>query len=162
MARATFASPILALRLPRPTPSRSSSERLSIWRPSSSQDRPASIRSDIYALGLILFEVFTGRPAQESRTLEDLKRFHQTGTHTTPSSLVRDLDPGVERVILRCLDRDPDRRPASALVVAAALPGGDPLAAALAAGETPSPEVLAAAGESEALGVGPGSHSCRS
>ena len=117
---------------------------------------PASIRSDIYALGLILFEVFTGRPAQESRTLEDLKKFHQTGTHTTPSSLVRDLDPGVERVILRCLDRDPDRRPASALVVAAALPGGDPLAAALAAGETPSPEVLAAAGESEALGVVPG------
>ena len=36
-------------------------------------------------------------------------------------------------------------RPASALAVAAALPGGDPLAAALAAGETPSPDVLAAA-----------------
>ncbi len=114
----------------------------------------ASIKSDIYALGLILFEVFTGRRAQESKTLEDLKRFHQTGTHTTPSSIVRDLDPGVERVILRCLERDPERRPASALVVAAALPGGDPLAAALAAGETPSPDVLAAAGESEALGVG--------
>jgi hypothetical protein len=60
---------------------------------------------------------------------------------TTPSSIVRDLDPGVERVILRCLDRDPDKRPASALAVAAALPGGDPLAAALAAAETPSPEV---------------------
>jgi hypothetical protein len=114
----------------------------------------ASIKSDVYALGLILFEIFTGRRAQESTTLEDLKRFHETGTHTTPSSIVRDLDPGVERVILRCLERDPDRRPASALVVAAALPGGDPLAAALAAGETPSPDVLAAAAESEALGVG--------
>jgi len=114
----------------------------------------ASIKSDIYALGLTLFEVFTGRRAQESRTLEDLKRFHQTGTHTTPSSIVRDLDPAVERVILRCLERDPDRRPASALVVAAALPGGDPLAAALAAGETPSPDVLAAAAESDALAVG--------
>ena len=57
-------------------------------------------------------------------------------------------------MILRCLERDPERRPASALAVAAALPGGDPLAAALAAGETPSPDVLAAAGESEALGVG--------
>ena len=44
----------------------------------------------------------------------------------------------------------------SALVVAAALPGGDPLAAALAAGETPSPDVLAAAAESDALGVGRG------
>jgi serine/threonine-protein kinase len=60
---------------------------------------------------------------------------------------VSSLDPAVERAILRCLEADPDRRPASALAVAAALPGGDPLAAALAAGETPSPEMVAAAGE---------------
>src|SRR6185295_11363813 len=58
--------------------------------------------------------------------------------------------------ILRCLDKDPEKRPGSALAVAAALPGGDPLAAALAAGETPSPDLLAAAGETEALPVGVG------
>jgi serine/threonine-protein kinase len=113
--------------------------------------RPASVKSDIYALGLVLFELCTGRRAVESRTLAELKDFHRTGTIATPSSLVRDLDPAIERIILRCLERDPDRRPASALVVAAALPGADPLAAALAAGETPSPELLAAAGESEAI-----------
>ena len=77
----------------------------------------ASIKTDIYALGLTLYEVFTGRRAQESKTLDDLRTFHRTGAHTTPSSIVRDLDPAVERLILRCLDRDPDRRPASALVV---------------------------------------------
>ncbi|HEV7843206.1 MAG TPA: hypothetical protein VGO69_05885, partial [Pyrinomonadaceae bacterium] len=48
-------------------------------------------------------------------------------------------------IIERCLERDPDKRPSSAIQVAAALPGGDPLAAALAAGETPSPEMVAAA-----------------
>ena len=53
--------------------------------------------------------------------------------------------------ILRCLAADPRQRPATALAVAAALPGGDPLAAALAAGETPSPEMVAAAGEGEGL-----------
>jgi hypothetical protein len=52
---------------------------------------------------------------------------------------------------MRCLAPDPAGRPASALAVAAALPGGDPLAAALAAGETPSPEMVAAAGEEGVL-----------
>src|SRR5205807_10550953 len=66
-------------------------------------------------------------------------------TPTTPTSLVKDLDPLIEKVINRCLEKKPEHRPASALQVAAALPGGDPLAAALAAGETPSPEMVAAA-----------------
>jgi serine/threonine-protein kinase len=61
------------------------------------------------------------------------------------------MDPTTERAILRCLEPDPTRRPASAKAVAAALPGGDPLAAAIAAGETPSPEMVAAAGEIGAL-----------
>ena len=124
--------------------------------PEQFEGRPASVRSDIFALGLVLFELCTGRRAVESRTLQELKDFHRTGTFATPSSIVRELDPAVERIILRCLERDPDRRPASALVVAAALPGADPLAAALVAGETPSPELLAAAGEADAIGVRPG------
>ena len=70
--------------------------------------KPASIKTDIYALGLILFEIFTGRRAYDAKTLADLKQLHDTGTVTTPSSIVRDLDPAVERVILRCLERDPD------------------------------------------------------
>jgi len=64
---------------------------------------------------------------------------------------VADLDPAVERVILRCLSKEASQRPKSARAVAAALPGGDPLAAALAAGETPSPELVAAAGEEGAI-----------
>jgi hypothetical protein len=115
--------------------------------------KPASIRTDIYSLGLILFEIFTGRRAYDAKSVADLKQLHDTGTVTTPSSIVRDLDPAVERVILRCLERDPEQRPPSALTVAVALPGGDPLAAALAAGETPSPELLVAAGEREATPV---------
>jgi hypothetical protein len=54
-------------------------------------------------------------------------------------------------VILRCLETQPTSRPANALAVSAALPGADPLAAALAAGETPSPQMVAASGESEGL-----------
>jgi eukaryotic-like serine/threonine-protein kinase len=114
--------------------------------------KAASAKSDIYALGLILFEIFTGKRAYEAKTIDELRQLHDTGTLSTPSAL-GNVDPAVERVILRCLEKDPDKRPASALTVAVALPGGDPLAAALAAGETPSPELLVAAGESVAMPV---------
>ena len=102
-------------------------------------------KSDIYSLGLVLYEIFTGKKAFAASSLQELMRLRQSDT--TPTSLseyVPELDPLVERVIFRCLERDPAKRPA-AVQVAAALPGGDPLAAALAAGETPSPEMVAAA-----------------
>ena len=66
-------------------------------------------------------------------------------------AIVPDLDPAVERTILACLEKDPKRRPPSALAVSAMLSGRDPLEAAIAAGETPSPELVAAAGEAEGL-----------
>ncbi len=111
----------------------------------------ATVKSDLYALGLILFEMFTGKRVFDAKTFNELLSLHESRTVTNPSSMVRDLDPAVERVILRCLEHDPALRPGSALAVAAALPGGDPLAAALAAGETPSPEMIAAAGETSAF-----------
>ena len=71
----------------------------------------ASVKTDIYALGLVLFEMFTGRRAYEAKTLNELIALQQSGTLSTPSSVVRDLDPAVERVILRCLEHDPALRP---------------------------------------------------
>jgi serine/threonine-protein kinase len=108
-------------------------------------------RSDIYALGLVLYELFTGRRALEGRSLAEMIAKREQDGISAPSTIVRDLDPAVDRAILRCVEADPAQRPASALAVAAALPGGDPLAAALAAGETPSPEMVAAAGTTSAL-----------
>ncbi len=100
--------------------------------------KEVSIRSDIYALGLVMYEMFTGNRAFEADTLADLIRLREESRPAEISSRVRDVDPAVERIILKCLDPDPLKRPGGALAISAALPGGDPLAAALAAGETPS------------------------
>jgi serine/threonine protein kinase len=114
--------------------------------PEQLEGQELTIKSDIYSLGLVLYEVFTGKRAFEATSLQELIRLRRSDTTpTSPGQIVPELDPLIERVIFRCLERDPAKRPASALQVAAALPGGDPLAAALAAGETPSPEMVAAA-----------------
>ncbi len=103
--------------------------------PEQKSGHEVTTRSDIYALGLVMYEMFTGTKGDRART--------------TPAEVANDLDPAIERVILRCLEEDPRRRPQSAMQVAMALPGADPIAAALAAGETPSPETIAASRERE-------------
>jgi serine/threonine-protein kinase len=102
-----------------------------------------SVQSDLFALGLVLYEVFTGKRAFHATTREELARAYEQSTPSKPSSQVAGLNPMVERAVLRCLERDPEDRPRSAYEVMAGLPGGDPLAAALAAGETPSPQMVA-------------------
>jgi hypothetical protein len=113
--------------------------------------KEVSTKSDIYSLGLLLYEVFTGKKAFPADTLDEIIRQREMSTPASISSLIKDVDPLVERVIGRCLEKDPEKRPGSALQVAAALPGGNPLEAAIAAGETPSPEMVAAAPKKGAL-----------
>jgi serine/threonine-protein kinase len=108
-------------------------------------------KSDIYALGLVLYELFTGKRPFDAHTVQAMLRQQESAQLTSMTSIAADIDPGVEKAIRRCLDPDPARRPGNVLSVAAALPGGDPLAAALAAGEMPSPELVAAAGKLEGL-----------
>jgi serine/threonine-protein kinase len=112
--------------------------------------REVTLKSDLFALGLVLHELFTGKKVFNAKTIADLIRQQEAGVQTPPSDLVKGLNPAIENAILWCLDRDPSRRPPSALALSAALPGSDPLAAALAAGETPSPAMVAAAGRSAA------------
>ncbi len=108
-------------------------------------------KSDLSALGLVLYELFTGKRPFDAQSVQQLIDLQEAAQLTSMTSVAADIDPAVEKIIRRCLDPDPAKRPATALTVLAALPGGDPLAAALAAGETPSPEMVAAAGKLEGM-----------
>ncbi len=111
----------------------------------------ATVRSDMYSLGLVLYEIYTGKKAFTATNLAELRQQKETHTPRAISELREGMDPVVERLIRRCMERDPNARPATVAQLALALPGGDPLAAALAAGETPSPEMVAASGGKEGL-----------
>ncbi len=111
---------------------------------------PVTLRSDVYALGLIMHELFTGERVYASASYAD-RRKQRVVTPRPPSESVKEIDPAIDAVIAACLAEDPERRPASARVVLAMLPGGDALDAAMAAGETPSPEMVAAASETGEL-----------
>jgi hypothetical protein len=109
--------------------------------------RGATPRSDLYALGLILYEMFTGRPFFDAGNMEELRDQHTQPKAPRLASASQRVEPVVERAILQCLEENPGGRPESARAVLAGLPGGDPLEMAVAAGETPSPDVVAAAGQ---------------
>jgi predicted Ser/Thr protein kinase len=109
-----------------------------------------SVKSDIYALGLVLFELFTGRATFTGDSFEQIARAHQRSIPPAISSLAPEVPESIENVISACLEKNPNRRPASALTVAAALPGSDTLGLAQSAGITPSPTLVAASNRQRA------------
>jgi serine/threonine-protein kinase len=97
-----------------PTRSRSMVGTLLYISPEQINGRDADIRSDIYTLGISLFEAVTGRLPFERRTDYGLMHAHILEQPPRPRQLKRDLPKELERVILRAIEKEPDKRYQSA------------------------------------------------
>jgi predicted ATPase/serine/threonine protein kinase len=82
---------------------------------------PADERSDVYALGCMLYEMLTGRPPFLADDLAALLRLHADAAPAPPSRLAPGADPALEAAALRALAKDPAHRFQTPAEFAAAL-----------------------------------------
>jgi serine/threonine protein kinase/tetratricopeptide (TPR) repeat protein len=78
--------------------------------PEQVEGKPADQRADLYALGVILFEMVTGRPPFEGETPLGVAVKHKTEAPPDPRALAPQIPAELGRVILRSLEKDRDKR----------------------------------------------------
>lgn len=88
--------------------------------PEQVQGQPVSDRTDLYSLGVVYYEIFTGTPPFSGETLTNIMMKHLTETPTAPHLINPALPPTLSNVLLKSLAKDPqDRYPSAAAMTAA-------------------------------------------
>ena len=83
--------------------------------PEQVQGKGGDERSDVYSLGAILYEMLTGRPPYRADNVYAAMRAKLYDDPTPPRQLRPEIPPALEETVLYALEREPARRPESAL-----------------------------------------------
>jgi serine/threonine-protein kinase len=89
--------------------------------PEQAVGRTADLRSDVYSAGVLFYEILCGRRPFAGDSALALLRAHADAAPPPPRSMNPALGPALKAVLLRALDKDPDRRFASARELSDAL-----------------------------------------
>src|SRR3954451_16337179 len=89
--------------------------------PEQAQGRPVSPRSDLYSIGVMLYELLTGRVPFDAESPVTIALKHISERPVPPREVNPAVPPALEAVVLRALEKDPERRFADAEEFAAAL-----------------------------------------
>jgi serine/threonine protein kinase len=89
--------------------------------PEQALGQPTDPRSDVYSLGILLFELAVGRLPFPARTITEAIQYHTKQAPPAPHTIRPDIPEPLERIILKAIEKDPSRRFSSAMELAQAL-----------------------------------------
>lgn len=84
-------------------------------------ERDLTPKSDLYALGIVLYELLTGRKPFAAENAMDMFIQHVSGTFERPARIVMDIPPWLDTLVCQLMEKKPEHRPADARTVSQAL-----------------------------------------
>lgn len=80
------------------------------FSPEQASGKPPSPASDVYSLGVVMFEIITGKLPFNGNTSEELARMHRNDPPPSPSRINPKIPPALEQIILKILSKEPTSR----------------------------------------------------